>query len=86
MALPTYVKELRSPDMKEIFPYFSNLGGIMQVTSQFTPCIQPVSKADNAMEIIGDNPFVQNIIRLETHPIFVFSFVDFRVLPCIPAG
>ena len=49
-ALPTYVHEFKSPDINDTFPYFSNLAGIIHISTRLTACIQPVTNAESATE------------------------------------
>ena len=52
-ALPTYVQQLRSPDIKETFDPFARRGGTMQIKSRLTPCIHPVRKAESPTDTTG---------------------------------
>ena len=48
------------PDAVDTFPSFLKNGGIIQISIRFTPCIQPVSSAENSTEATALAPLSRN--------------------------
>lgn len=67
-ALPIYVQELSTPETVETFFVFSKNGGIMQRSIKLTPCIHPVSAADDKTETTALCPVYKSNINAEIIP------------------
>ena len=53
IPLPTYAQAFKIPVIVETFPYFLKNGGTIAVSIEETPCIAPVSNAEQIIDIIA---------------------------------
>ena len=85
MALPIYVQEFNTPDTVDTFPRDLKNGGIIQIRIKFTPCILPVSRAENRTEnaaflLVSKNSASAEMAPVKKNaPAHIRGFVNFFI-------